>query len=78
MDATLYQTNEFFEIPPKVTKLASERMVMVFPLSLRHANSYASKRVALNWRCNPHCLARQGVNLGIALGTDIGGVNLLN
>ncbi|KAK7342706.1 hypothetical protein VNO80_25662 [Phaseolus coccineus] len=44
MDATI-STNEFFEIPPRVTKLASERMV--FPLSLRHTNSYASKRVVL-------------------------------
>ncbi|MBA0684800.1 hypothetical protein Goari_026363, partial [Gossypium aridum] len=34
--------NDCFEIPPKVIKLASERMA--FPLSLRHANDYASKR----------------------------------
>ncbi|XP_014498176.1 ubiquinone biosynthesis monooxygenase COQ6, mitochondrial isoform X1 [Vigna radiata var. radiata] len=90
MDATV-STNEFFEIPPKVIKLASERMV--FPLSLRHANSYASKRVVLigDAAHTVHPLAGQGVNLGfgdafslsriiaegIALGTDIGEVNLL-
>ncbi|XP_027334727.1 ubiquinone biosynthesis monooxygenase COQ6, mitochondrial [Abrus precatorius] len=90
MDATI-SANEFFEIPPKVTRLASERMV--FPLSLRHANSYASKRVVLigDAAHTVHPLAGQGVNLGfgdafslsriiaerIALGTDIGEVNLL-
>jgi len=87
MDATI-STNEFFEIPPKVIKLASERMV--FPLTLRHANSYASKRVVLigDAAHTVHPLAGQGVNLGfgdafslsriiaegIALGTDIGEV----
>lgn len=87
LDATL-SANEFFEIPPKVIKLASERMV--FPLSLRHANAYASKRVVLigDAAHTVHPLAGQGVNLGfgdafalskviaegIALGTDIGEV----
>ncbi|KAI4357012.1 hypothetical protein L6164_000991 [Bauhinia variegata] len=90
MDATL-SANEFFEVPPKVVKLASERMV--FPLSLQHANAYASKRVALigDAAHTVHPLAGQGVNLGfgdayalsrviaegIALGTDIGEVHLL-
>ncbi|GAU29608.1 hypothetical protein TSUD_164560 [Trifolium subterraneum] len=90
MDATL-SANEFFEIPPKAIRLASERMV--FPLSLRHANSYASKRVVLigDAAHTIHPLAGQGVNLGfgdafslskviaegIALGSDIGEVNLL-
>ncbi|XP_057437158.1 uncharacterized protein LOC130729418 isoform X1 [Lotus japonicus] len=89
-DAAL-SANEFFEIPPKVVRLASERMV--FPLSLRHANSYASKRVVLigDAAHTVHPLAGQGVNLGfgdafslsrtiaegIALGSDIGEVNLL-
>ncbi|MED6173731.1 putative ubiquinone biosynthesis monooxygenase [Stylosanthes scabra] len=88
---TTVSANESFEIPPKITKLASERMV--FPLSLRHANSYASKRVVLigDAAHTVHPLAGQGVNLGfgdayslsriiaegIALGTDIGEVNLL-
>jgi ubiquinone biosynthesis monooxygenase Coq6 len=87
MDATL-SANEFFEIPPKAIRLASERMV--FPLSLRHANSYASKRVVLigDAAHTIHPLAGQGVNLGfgdafslsrviaegIALGSDIGEV----
>ncbi|KAK7293199.1 hypothetical protein RJT34_16062 [Clitoria ternatea] len=90
LDETI-STNEFFEIPPKVTRLASERMV--FPLSLRHANSYASKRLVLigDAAHTVHPLAGQGVNLGfgdafslsriiaegIALGSDIGEVNLL-
>ncbi|KAG6787912.1 hypothetical protein POTOM_003959 [Populus tomentosa] len=78
--------NESFEIPPKVVKLASERMA--FPLSLMHANEYASKRVVLigDAAHTVHPLAGQGVNLGfgdafalsriiaegIAVGMDIG------
>ena len=80
--------NDCFEIPPKVVKLASERMA--FPLSLRHANDYASKRVVLigDAAHTVHPLAGQGVNLGfgdastlssvisegIVVGTDIGEV----
>lgn len=80
--------NECFEIPPKVVKLASERMM--FPLSLMHANNYASKHVVLigDAAHTVHPLAGQGVNLGfgdasslsrviaegIAVGTDIGEV----
>ncbi|XWS09117.1 hypothetical protein CRYUN_Cryun40dG0058400 [Craigia yunnanensis] len=83
--------NDCFEIPPKVVKLASERMA--FPLSLRHANDYASKRVVLigDAAHTVHPLAGQGVNLGfgdastlssvisegIVVGTDIGEVSLL-
>lgn len=79
---------EYFEVPPKVVKLASERMV--FPLSLMHAKDYASKRVVLvgDAAHTVHPLAGQGVNLGfgdafalarviaegIAVGTDIGEV----
>lgn len=78
-----------FEVPPKITKLASERMV--FPLSLKHANSYATKRVALigDAAHTVHPLAGQGVNMGfgdafslsnviaegIAVGSDIGEVS---
>lgn len=80
--------NECFEVPPRVTKLSSERMV--FPLSLNHANSYASKRVALigDAAHTVHPLAGQGVNMGfgdafslskviaegVAVGSDIGEV----
>ncbi|KAH6825958.1 oxidoreductase family protein [Perilla frutescens var. hirtella] len=80
-----------FEVPPKITKLASERMV--FPLSLNHANSYAVKRVVLigDAAHTVHPLAGQGVNMGfgdafslsnviaegIAVGSDIGEVSLL-
>lgn len=80
--------NEKFELPPKVVKLASERMV--FPLSLKHANNYVSKHVALvgDAAHTVHPLAGQGVNLGfgdalalsrvigeaIAVGVDIGEV----
>ncbi|XP_024028140.1 ubiquinone biosynthesis monooxygenase COQ6, mitochondrial [Morus notabilis] len=89
-DVTL-SANESFEVPPKVVKLASERMA--FPLSLMHANNYASKHVVLigDAAHTVHPLAGQGVNLGfgdasslsrviaegIAVGTDIGEVSLL-
>ncbi|KAK4800157.1 hypothetical protein SAY86_025522 [Trapa natans] len=82
---------EVFKVPPRVVKLASERMV--FPLSLKHANTYISKRVALvgDAAHTVHPLAGQGVNLGfgdayalskvinegIAVGSDIGQVSLL-
>ncbi|XP_022860596.1 ubiquinone biosynthesis monooxygenase COQ6, mitochondrial [Olea europaea var. sylvestris] len=82
---------ENFEVPPKVVKLASERMA--FPLSLMHANHYASKRVVLigDAAHTVHPLAGQGVNMGfgdafslskvvaesIAVGSDIGEVSLL-
>lgn len=90
MDST-FSANQFFEIPPKVVKLASQRMM--FPLSLRHANTYASKRVVLigDAAHTVHPLAGQGVNLGfgdaftlskiiaegIALGNDIGEVGFV-
>lgn len=80
--------NECFELPPKVVKMASERMV--FPLSLRHANSYVSKRVVFigDAAHTVHPLAGQGVNMGfadvssltrvlvegVAVGSDIGEV----
>lgn len=80
--------DEPFELPPKVTNLASERMV--FALSLNHANQYALRRVALigDAAHTVHPLAGQGVNLGfgdaltlskviaegIAVGSDIGEV----
>ncbi|KAA8548456.1 hypothetical protein F0562_000140 [Nyssa sinensis] len=83
--------NECFEVPPKVVKLVSGRMA--FPLSLMHANSYASKHVVLigDAAHTVHPLAGQGVNLGfgdafslsrviaegIAVGSDIGEVSLL-
>ncbi|XP_008239001.1 PREDICTED: ubiquinone biosynthesis monooxygenase COQ6, mitochondrial [Prunus mume] len=83
--------DECFKVPPKVVKLASERMV--FPLSLMHANDYASKHVVLigDAAHTVHPLAGQGVNLGfgdafalsriisegIAVGTDIAEVLLL-
>ncbi|KAK2966804.1 hypothetical protein RJ640_007652 [Escallonia rubra] len=83
--------NESFEVPPKVVRLGSERMV--FPLSLMHANYYASKRVALigDAAHTVHPLAGQGVNMGfgdafslskviaegVAVGSDIGEVSLL-
>lgn len=86
-DATL-SAKECFEVPPRVVKLASERMV--FPLSLKHANNYVSKRVVLigDAAHTVHPLAGQGVNLGfgdastlsriiaegIAVGADIGEV----
>ncbi|TXG72539.1 hypothetical protein EZV62_001118 [Acer yangbiense] len=83
--------DECFEVPPKVIKLASDRMV--FPLSLKHANDYVSKRVVLigDAAHTVHPLAGQGVNLGfedshalsrviaegVAVGSDIGEVSLL-
>lgn len=89
-DATA-SASEPFEVPPKVVKLASERKV--FPLSLMHANTYVSKRIALigDSAHTVHPLAGQGVNLGfgdayalskviaegVAVGSDIGDVSLL-
>ncbi|KAL0742706.1 hypothetical protein Bca4012_084219 [Brassica carinata] len=89
--AVSISAKERFETPPKVVKLSSERMM--FPLSLRHAKDYVSNRVALvgDSAHTVHPLAGQGVNLGfadacalsraiaegIALGTDIGELNLL-
>lgn len=81
--------HEGFEPPPKVVKLASERMA--FPLSLMHANQYASKRIVLigDAAHTVHPLAGQGVNMGygdasslskviadgVAVGSDIGEVS---
>ncbi|MCL7048675.1 hypothetical protein MKW94_005905 [Papaver nudicaule] len=80
-----------WEVPPKVVKVASERMM--FPLSLMHAKKYASNHVVLigDAAHTVHPLAGQGVNLGyedaaaltkviadgIAMGTDIGELSLL-
>ncbi|KAI3960034.1 hypothetical protein MKW98_016758 [Papaver atlanticum] len=80
-----------WEVPPKVVKVVSERMM--FPLSLMHANKYASNHVVLigDAAHTVHPLAGQGVNLGyadavalskiiadgIAVGTDIGELSLL-
>ncbi|KAM7261473.1 hypothetical protein ACFE04_008840 [Oxalis oulophora] len=82
---------EYFEVPPKVVSVVSERMA--FPLSLKHANDYATNRIALigDAAHSVHPLAGQGVNLGfgdaatlsrilaegIAVGTDIGEKSLL-
>ncbi|XP_034686639.1 ubiquinone biosynthesis monooxygenase COQ6, mitochondrial [Vitis riparia] len=87
-----FSANECFEVPPNVVKLVSGRMV--FPLSLRLANNYASKRVILisDAAHTVHPLVGQGVNLGFgdafalsriisegtAVGTDIGEVCILN
>ncbi|XP_051146073.1 uncharacterized protein LOC127261752 [Andrographis paniculata] len=83
--------DERFEVPPKIKKIASDRMV--FPLSLNHANTYVSRRAALigDAAHTVHPLAGQGVNLGfgdamalgkviaegISVGSDIGEVALL-
>ncbi|GAB4843090.1 Putative ubiquinone biosynthesis monooxygenase [Ancistrocladus abbreviatus] len=87
----LMSTDESFELPPKITRLVSQRMV--FPLSLVHTNSYTAKRVVLigDAAHTVHPLAGQGVNMGfgdvvallrvisegVALGADIGEVSLL-
>lgn len=84
-----YSGKASWELPPKVVKLVSDRMV--FPLSLLHANDYAANRVALigDAAHTVHPLAGQGVNLGfgdalslakviadgIAVGADIGEVS---
>ncbi|KAJ9701015.1 hypothetical protein PVL29_006385 [Vitis rotundifolia] len=81
-----FLANECFEVLPDVVKFVSGRMV--FPLSLRHANNYASKRVVLIGDATHtiHSLAGQGVKSGfgdafalsriisegIVLSTDIG------
>ncbi|XP_058101336.1 uncharacterized protein LOC131245715 isoform X4 [Magnolia sinica] len=83
--------SECFQVPPKVVKLASERMA--FPLSLMHANEYASHHVVLigDAAHTVHPLAGQGVNLGfedafalskviaegISVGSNIGELSLL-
>ncbi|GAB4842221.1 Putative ubiquinone biosynthesis monooxygenase [Ancistrocladus abbreviatus] len=82
----LMSTDESFELPPKITRLVSQRMV--FPLSLVHINSYTAKRVVLigDAAHTVHPLAGQGVNMVfgdvvalsrvisecVALGADIG------
>ncbi|KAL2224965.1 UNVERIFIED_CONTAM: Ubiquinone biosynthesis monooxygenase COQ6, mitochondrial, partial [Sesamum indicum] len=70
---TIVSANECFEVPPRVTKVASERMV--FPLYLNHGTSYALTRVVLigDAAHTVHPLAGQGVIAeGIAVGSDIG------
>ncbi|OVA16116.1 Monooxygenase [Macleaya cordata] len=80
-----------WEVPPKVVKVVSERMM--FPLSLMHANNYASNHVVLigDAAHTVHPLAGQGVNLGygdaialskiiadgIAVGSEIGEMDLV-
>lgn len=84
----LVSSNESFEVPPKVVRLASQRMV--FPLSLVQTSTYAKRRVVLigDAAHTVHPLAGQGVNLGFgdasvlskvisegtAVGIDIGQV----
>ncbi|XP_038978665.1 ubiquinone biosynthesis monooxygenase COQ6, mitochondrial-like isoform X1 [Phoenix dactylifera] len=84
-------TTEYFEVPPKVTNVVSERMA--FPLSLMHAHDYASEQVVLigDAAHTVHPLAGQGVNLGfgdasalakviaegLKVGTDLGQLSLL-
>ncbi|KAJ6839844.1 ubiquinone biosynthesis monooxygenase COQ6, mitochondrial isoform X1 [Iris pallida] len=84
-------TAESFQLPPKVTKVVSDRMA--FPLLLMHAHEYASRRVVLigDAAHAVHPLAGQGVNLGfgdasalsnvvaegLSLGADIGELSLL-
>lgn len=84
-------TAESFQLPPKVTKVVSDRMA--FPLSLMHAHEYASRRVVLigDAAHAVHPLAGQGVNLGfgdasflsnvvaegLSVGADIGELSLL-
>lgn len=81
-------TRENFEVPPTVTRVASQRMA--FPLSLMHAHDYVAKRLALigDAAHTVHPLAGQGVNLGfgdastlakvisdgLSVGSDIGEV----
>ncbi|XP_010696156.2 uncharacterized protein LOC104908709 [Beta vulgaris subsp. vulgaris] len=87
----LVSSNESFEVPPKVVRLASQRMV--FPLSLVQTSTYAKRRVVLigDAAHTVHPLAGQGVNLGFgdasvlskvisegtAVGIDIGQLSLL-
>ncbi|CAA7404507.1 unnamed protein product [Spirodela intermedia] len=82
---------EPFRAPPRVTAVASERMV--FPLSLMHAHDYVTRRVALvgDAAHTVHPLAGQGVNMGfgdasalakviaegVSVGTDLGELTLL-
>lgn len=84
-------TKECFEVPPKATRVVSERMA--FPLSLMHSHDYVSKRLALvgDAAHTVHPLAGQGVNLGfgdaaalakviaegVSVGSDVGDLTLL-